>query len=159
MRERTLNSEKFSEMIHGEFASGRGISLVVTGTSMGPLLRHLRDKVVLVKPENEYKPRKGDVVLFHRTDGKYVMHRIVGCVGEHEYIINGDAQSWTERIRGDQIDAVAAVFVRKGRCFSRENNLYRLYTLIWDFSLPFRMYIFKTVDAIKSRIQRDKKND
>ena len=159
MRERTLNSEQFSEMMHREFASGRGISLVVTGTSMEPLLRHLRDKVVLVKPENGYKPRKGDVVLFHRADGKYVMHRIVGCVGEHEYIINGDAQSWTERIRGDQIDAVAAVFVRKGRRFSRENNLYRLYTLIWDFSRPFRMYIFKTVDAIKSRIKREKKND
>lgn len=159
MRERTLNSEQFSEMMHREFASGRGISLVVTGTSMEPLLRHLRDKVVLVKPENGYKPRKGDVVLFHRADGKYVMHRIVGCVGEHEYIINGDAQSWTERIRGDQIDAVAAVFVRKGRRFSRENNLYRLYILIWDFSRPFRMYIFKTVDAIKSRIKREKKND
>ncbi len=159
MREKTLNSEQFSEMMHREFASGRGISLVVTGTSMEPLLRHLRDKVVLVKPENGYKPRKGDVVLFHRADGKYVMHRIVGCVGEHEYIINGDAQSWTERIRGDQIDAVAAVFVRKGRRFSRENNLYRLYILIWDFSRPFRMYIFKTVDAIKSRIKREKKND
>ena len=159
MRERTLNSEQFSEMMHREFASGRGISLVVTGTSMEPLLRHLRDKVVLVKPENGYKPRKGDVVLFHRADGKYVMHRIVGCVGEHEYIINGDAQSWIERIREDQIDAVAAVFVRKGRCFSRENNLYRLYILIWDFSRPFRMYIFKTVDAIKSRIKREKKND
>lgn len=159
MRERTLNSEQFSEMMHREFASGRGISLVVTGTSMEPLLRHLRDKVVLVKPENGYKPRKGDVVLFHRADGKYVMHRIVGCVGEHEYIINGDAQSWTERIRGDQIDAVAAVFVRKGRRFSRENNLYRLYILIWDFSRPFRMYIFKTVDAIKSCIKKEKKND
>ena len=46
----------------------------VTGMSMWPLLYHLRDGVLLVRPEHI---RTGDIVLFDRQNGRYALHRVI----------------------------------------------------------------------------------
>ncbi len=159
MNVKQISRQELPEIIRREFGAGRGFALTVTGSSMEPLLRHLRDKVVLVKPDGPYTPGCGDVVLFHRPSGEYVMHRIVKACGSGVYAVNGDAQSWTERIRRDQIDAVAAEFIRNGRCFSRDGRFYRIYVCIWRFTRPFRPGIFRSADTVRACIRRIKKND
>lgn len=153
MKEQEIARTEFTNVMHREFDAGRGISLRVTGSSMEPLLRHLRDSVVLVSPRQQ-NPVLGDVVLFHRESGQYIMHRIIRDCGDGTYIINGDAQIWTEIIRKDQIDAVVAAFVRKGRYFSYRNVIYKIYLCVWGGLRPCRRLIFSAAGKIKRCIVR-----
>lgn len=62
MIEKTVDRDKILKVLHEEFEAGRGVWLTVTGSSMEPLLRHLRDKVILMPPE-KYIPGTGDIVF------------------------------------------------------------------------------------------------
>ena len=59
--------------------SGGEFELYPRGTSMLPLIREGRDSVILISPDS---PDVGDIVLYRRAGGQYVLHRIVGCEGE-----------------------------------------------------------------------------
>ncbi len=63
------------------------------GTSMLPLLRHHENTVFLV-PVTE-KLKRGDIILYKRADGQYVLHRIVKCK-KNSYVLCGDNQSTLE---------------------------------------------------------------
>ena len=81
MRERetdgiTVRAEELTGLMTREFSEGRSLRLTVTGSSMGPCLRHLRDQVILVSPDRR-RLRHGEIVFFRRTDGKCVLHRIL----------------------------------------------------------------------------------
>ena len=52
------------------------VVLTVTGGSMLPLLAGGRDRVTL-GPVPE-RLRRGEVLLYHRADGSYVLHRLTG---------------------------------------------------------------------------------
>ena len=57
------------------------------GYSMLPMLRQKRDTVVIKRINR--KPKKNDVVLYLRDDGRYILHRIIK-VKNNGYIIRGD---------------------------------------------------------------------
>lgn len=50
--ERTLSRKEFLDLMDQEFAAGRALPLTVTGSSMEPFLRNLRDQAILVSAEN-----------------------------------------------------------------------------------------------------------
>ena len=77
MKDRTVDRDKILTVLQDEFAAGCEVALTVTGSSMEPLLRHLRDQVILMPPE-KYVPKTGDIVFFRREDGAWVLHRIIG---------------------------------------------------------------------------------
>lgn len=69
--------------------SGLEVPLTVSGNSMSPFLIHERDSVVIQKIQSP--PQKGDILLFIRRDGRYILHRLVRIEGER-YFFLGDAQ-------------------------------------------------------------------
>ena len=74
--------------------------ITITGTSMLPLLRHRRDRVLLVAPKKRLK--KLDIPLYRRDNGVFVLHRVVG-VKDGNYILCGDHQHEKEYpVRHDQ---------------------------------------------------------
>ena len=85
--------------------SGGEFELSPKGTSMLPLLQEGRDSVILVKPPAVLSV--GDVVLYQRENGAYVLHRIVGIDGE-TYTMCGDNQYQPEPgIRREQMIALS----------------------------------------------------
>lgn len=110
------------------------IPLLVTGGSMMPFLLDRRSIVYLEK-DSEYQPKRGDIVMFMRPDGTWILHRISRLLPNGELLINGDAQAWTETIMPHQIAARVVRICRRKRIFSVENPVYRLLSWMW---MPLR---------------------
>lgn len=155
MKAQTLEPEEAAGILKEEFASGRAVLLTVTGSSMGPLLRHLRDQVILTAPWVR-KPRRGEIVFFRREDGSLVLHRILKEKKDGSYVMNGDAQTWTEEIRRDQILAVVEAVVRKGRYISCDGGGYRLAVALWRFLMPARGTLSALYAAGRNILQKRK---
>ena len=137
-------------------AQGQEVVLTITGHSMSPFMRHQKDQVVLVACD-PHALQPGDVPLYQRRNGKYVLHRIVerddGVVrtryGVKEalpsrsaglrYTMLGDAQ-WQEEpgIEPDQIVAVATAFISRGKRWECDSTSYCRNRLHWHRMLPLR---------------------
>ena len=144
-----LNITELTELLRQNFEAGDGVTLTVTGSSMGPYLKNLRDSVVLVSPEVR-PPKRLDIVLFRRDDGKPVLHRVIG-VKPDELTINGDAQTWCEKIRPGQVMAVADGLIRKNRYVSCDSLSYRLYSRLWVSLKPLRPAAIWAYTRLKGR--------
>lgn len=80
-----------------------------SGTSMLPTIIPNEDCVVLIKAENI---EKNDLILFTRTSGNYVLHRLKK-IKNKELIIMGDNQTWKEIISPEQIIAKVSEIRKK----------------------------------------------
>ena len=130
----------FAEMmplIEDSFRQGLTVTLPVTGGSMRPLFFHKRDSVVLSACD-PYALKRGDVPLYRRDNGQYVLHRIVR-VGNDTYTLTGDAQ-WKLEVGLPKQNVVAVMtgFIRKGRAVDCRNFGYRLYVAAWMCLRPLR---------------------
>lgn len=130
-------------------AGGQEVVLTVTGNSMSPFVRDKKDQVVLVACDpTQLQP--GDVPLYRRRGGKYILHRIVerddgvcrtrwgeaeplsSRCDSLEYTMLGDAQ-WQEEphIAPDQIVAVAKAFISRGKRWECDSEEYQINRLRW----------------------------
>lgn len=116
------------------------VTLKVTGTSMNPLLKHRQDSVILTNCD-KYNLKRGDIPLYKRNCGKFVLHRIVK-VHENSYDLCGDNQYIIERnLPKKNIIAVVKAFERNGKLYSCDNVFYKLYWHLRIFSIPLRSLI------------------
>jgi len=138
MQRKTVPMKELAEIIKLQLNNGGMATLTVTGNSMLPMLVSRRDSVVLVPPGNE---KKGDVVLYQRLSGQYVLHRIIE-VTVTGYIISGDNQAVREPVTNKQIVAVMESFVRDGKHYSLNAPTYRLYQDVWVKLFFLRRYYF-----------------
>ena len=89
MEQAIIPMESLAQLIRLQLEKGGRSSLLVTGISMYPILRHRRDTVELVKPE---RLRRGDLVLYQRDSGQYILHRIITRPKDGAFICSGDNQ-------------------------------------------------------------------
>lgn len=151
MRMKTVPMEALAEVVKLQLNNGGKATLTVTGSSMLPMLVSRRDSVVLIPPGEE---KKGDVVLFQRTNGKYVLHRIIE-VTENGYICCGDNQASKEPVEKEQVVAVMDGFTRKGKYHDRNAAGYRLYQTIWVelfFLRRYYIWIRRRLGYIRHRV-------
>lgn len=97
-----------------EVISGDGeFRLYPRGTSMLPLIRQGKDSVILVKPG---LLSIGDIILYKRNNGQFVLHRIVKIKGD-DLVICGDNQTALEYgiTVFDVIAKVKAVYIDETR--------------------------------------------
>lgn len=120
--------ESLAEVILLQLQNGGKANLTVTGSSMMPMLRHRKDSVFLVPVAHRQKP--GDIILYLRDNGQYILHRIIRLAGEG-YICCGDNQYEPEQVEHRQLIAVVEEFTRKGKHYTIETCGYRLYTALW----------------------------
>ncbi|MBR3778506.1 MAG: S24/S26 family peptidase [Clostridia bacterium] len=148
--------EQLAPIMSECLAKGQEVVLTITGNSMSPFLRDKKDQVVLVACDPAAL-QPGDVPLFRRRNGKYVLHRIVQrddgvtCTrwGQNEalhshgdglrYTMLGDAQ-WQEEpdIAPDQIIAVATAFISRGKRWECDSDAYVRNRMRWHRLLPIR---------------------
>ena len=79
------------------------------GVSMEPMLRQYEEESLIRALDRE--PRKYDVVLFKRSGGEYVLHRVIGREGD-TFLIRGDNCMGTERVKREQILGILEGFYR-----------------------------------------------
>lgn len=124
------------------FREGLSVTFTITGSSMLPFLKHNRDQVVLAKADAEHL-QPGDVPLYIRDNGQYVLHRIV-AVDNGTYTMLGDAQTIKEYgIRPDQIVGVAQGFICNGKLTDCQSRLYRRKTSWWSRLLFMRPVLLR----------------
>lgn len=145
MQKQKIPMESLSELIRFQLENGGRANLMVTGNSMYPMLRSGVDMVELV-PVTE-RQKKGDIILYRRDNGRYILHRIVKLTQEG-YICCGDNQVEKEPVRHDQLLAVVDGFVRKGKPHSLNNMGYRLYKILWVEMFPMRRYVLAVVKRL-----------
>lgn len=124
----TVPMEALAQLITLQLEKNKTANLVVTGSSMKPMLDNRRDSVTLRPVEGSCKA--GDIILYHRENGKYVLHRILRLI-EGGYICCGDNQAEEEIVKHEQLIAVVYGFTRKGKTYTLDHLGYRLYVFIW----------------------------
>lgn len=143
--------ENLSPIILKMLDDNLDIMITVTGTSMNPMLKHKRDKVVLTNCD-KFNLKKGDIPLYKRSNGKYVLHRIVK-VNEKSYDLCGDNQYDIEKsVPKTAVIAVVKSFERNGKMYECNDIRYRIYWHLWILSIPFRRLIQK----VRLRLRRKK---
>ncbi|MBR6523179.1 MAG: S24/S26 family peptidase [Clostridia bacterium] len=145
-----VDMKRLEPSIREIIGAGGNVKLTVTGQSMMPTLIEHRDSVILAQPD---KPKKSDIVLYQRTNGEYVLHRIVK-VTKDGFGMCGDNQLKVEYpVFPEQIIAVVSFIVRKGEMISKNNPKYKLSSFIWTNFIPMRPFMLKTVTKMKTRFK------
>ncbi len=90
-------------LLRETIAHGTSFPMTTHGTSMLPLIRDGVDTVFLAALPDVLTP--GDILLYKRPDGQYVLHRLMGVCGD-ECLFCGDHQQLFER--GIKKDALIA---------------------------------------------------
>ncbi len=102
--------------IEDALKENKTFTLPITGTSMLPLLVQGRDTVELSRIDSPLKI--GDLPLYRRKDGAFVLHRIVG-IENGKYTMCGDNQFILEKgIEPEQLIGVVTSITRNGKKFS-----------------------------------------
>lgn len=125
------------EVIEEVLASGGEFKLSPKGTSMLPLLLQGRDSVILRAPK-EKKLKKNDIAFYRRSNGQFVLHRVMSVKKDGSYTMCGDNQTTLEHgIREEQIIAYVERFYKGDKEVNQSSLKYRLYLLFWC-SIPSR---------------------
>lgn len=137
-------------LIRERLDAGQRVKFSPRGVSMLPMLRQGIDTVTL-SPLPE-KLKKYDLPLYRRTDGHYVLHRIVKtgktytCIGDNQFICETG-------LGQEQMIALVSSFTRGDREYSVEDWRYRLYCRVWCCSRPVRRFCRRVI----SRLLRHRK--
>ncbi|CAK7059955.1 MAG: hypothetical protein DELT_01388 [Desulfovibrio sp.] len=126
----------FSDLAQELEHRGSVVSMI-EGTSMLPLLRNGLDAVSIRRISGP--PKRGEVVLYRRGNGVFVLHRVVGR-NEAGYILRGDNESGLETgVREEDILGVLEGFFRKEHYISCDSLLYRAFSKLWPALYPVRL--------------------
>ena len=119
------------------------VPFLVTGGSMSPFLIGNRDTVYLKKCDGPLK--KGDIVLYERSNGQLVLHRIV-LIEDNMLSLIGDGQFDIEHgICADQVIGRAVCAVRKGKKIQKKDFWWVFFEKIWIVVIPLRKVIWNVV--------------
>ncbi|MGN0490507.1 S24/S26 family peptidase [Ruminococcus sp.] len=117
--------------------SGGTVTFTPKGKSMLPMLRDGEDVVVLSKPKGRL--HLFDIPFYKRSNGTYVLHRIINFDADGSYVLCGDNQFDSEHgIKDSDIIGVVTAFYRKGKAYSVNSFSYRLYVNFWFYTRFFR---------------------
>ncbi len=142
MEKMIFSSDEIANSIKETVADGGYFPLVITGTSMQPFLIQGRDVVWLCKCEAA-ELKKGAILLFERVDGSLVLHRVRDVLPDGKLIMNGDAQTWCEKISYNQVVAVVNEIERNGKKTKCGTPVDNFKILLWRGTKPVRYYILR----------------
>ena len=124
-------------LIREVLSRGGEFELHPRGVSMRPTICEDRDTVMLSTFTTP--PKRGDLLLYQRTTGAFVLHRVVRVEKDGTLSMRGDNQYFIERgIRTEQVIAVVRRYYRRGREMRTDSLRVRLYSARRTFTYPFR---------------------
>ena len=137
--------EDLSPLIKELVAQGGSVELTVTGSSMEPMLHHGESRVRLTRAK---ELKRGDLALYRRENGQYVLHRIIDkdLLG---YVCCGDAQSVPEDIHSFQVLAMVEQFTRRDCWVDCGSRLYHAYWKTWLLLRPARRIVLGGIHRLQ----------
>lgn len=148
---RTIDTKEYLDTVVSLLQEGRkNIPVSVSGVSMTPFL-HPGDTVFLNLPQRAC--RKGDIVLFTRSDGRYILHRIVRKYDE-SYLLLGDSQIAKEFVPAERICAVVTAIRIGEKVYTSAHPYCLFFRTVWRWFAPFRPQIGKILNFIKHKKSR-----
>ena len=123
------------------------LPLVVTGHSMTPFLIDGRDRVFLSRVTRPV--RRGDILLYRRRSGGYVLHRVYRVQGG-TFTMVGDAQRELEPgICPEQVIAIVTRVQRKGSFLGPGDFWWEFFEHVWIRMIPLRPLCFQVYGLLK----------
>lgn len=117
-------------------AGNTQVAVPVSGTSMLPFLRP--GDTVYVSPVTA--PLKvGDVLLYQRSNGQYILHRLVGFGAQGVLLMMGDNQLKKEPLSPTRVRAIATAIRREDKTETPKTLRWQFYSRIWRSTLLRRV--------------------
>ena len=157
MNIRIVENDVYLPVLKELITEGHSVRLNVRGQSMMPFLFDARDSVIIETITGQLK--KGDIVIFQRKNGAYIMHRIYKADSDNkQYYLVGDAQKELEGpIDEQQIFGIVNKACRKGKWIDRKSPVWWFYDKVWGLMRPFRTKLILTVLSLRQKIKNKKK--
>ena len=147
------NIDDIVMIVEEKISEGADVELPPRGISMLPLIRQGKDSVILSAKKGRLK--KYDIARYRRSNGDFVLHRIVDVKPE-SYTISGDNQYVYEKgIGDDQIIAVVTAIRRGGRIIKAKSPIHIIYASVWHHTRSLR-HLFVRAKRKISRIINQK---
>ena len=136
-----VSIEALIPVIRLQLENGGRAPLVVTGISMHPTLRHCRDMVELIPPPDAL--HRGDLILYQRESGAYVLHRIVTEPRDGRFVCSGDNQWEPENVAAHQVIALVDTYIRNGKRIPVKALSNQVWVGLWIGLFPVRRPLLK----------------
>ncbi len=125
-------------------SAGCTVTFTTHGKSMRPILND--GDSVTVKKADKYKV--GDVVLYRKPDGKFVLHRIIGLKKDTVYTQGDSLHEKDEPITVDAILGKAIAYVYPQREVKTTEFAYKLYKIL------YMSYVGRMLRLLKRKIMK-----
>lgn len=138
---KNLETREYLRILEELLHDHKTVKVPVSGNSMSPFLITERDCVLVQEPKRPLK--RGDIVLFQRNSGEYILHRICRTKNDEFYIV-GDAQTEIEGpIQRNQIFGHVIKVQRKGIWIDGSNFWWLFFQYVWIRIIPLRPILRK----------------
>ncbi len=145
---RTVDTKEYLDAICELLEQGKeNLSVPVSGNSMIPFLRP-GDTVYLSLAKKPLKP--GDICLFCRLDGSYVLHRLFRKDTGGRLWMLGDNQRILEPVLPCQVRAVVTGVIRRGKKLSQRDFLWWCYAYPWRWLWRSR----RSISALREKLRQ-----
>ncbi len=136
-----------NKTIAGELKAGRMVATKTTGVSMRPLLYERKTTAIIEPLRRELQV--GELPIYQRPDGYYVIHRVVGVDPAH-YYTRGDNCTDIEKIPKSWALGVVVEILRGNRRIRVTDRGYRFYVAFWRWITPVRILYYRVRGKIRS---------
>ena len=147
---RLLDTQQYLDTMCQLLQQGeKTVSVPVAGSSMVPFLTD-GDTVYLELPDTPIK--RGDIVLYTRRNGRYVLHRVCKVCKDGSFLMVGDAQIQLEQLpnRG-HIHARVTAARHRGKKMAPRSLRWWMYRHIWLILRPLRPQLMKLRGKLPGR--------
>lgn len=144
-----LDTNKYLDAVCLMISQGHeNVPVPVKGVSMRPFLRNA-DFAYLVQLPGKLK--RGDIVLYQRLNGQYVLHRIYKILPQERFLLLGDSQMEPEPVVQSQLRAKVS-FVRIGGEACRPGSFrWWFFAVPWLRLAPWRPQIAKILALFRKK--------
>lgn len=122
-----MSLETALPLIEATISAGAAFRFFQRGTSMLPMLVEGRDSVSIVSTSVR-EPKVGEVILYRRKNGAFVLHRAVRMAKDGSFICCGDNQTILERgVERESIIGVLEGYYKGDLWISADDAEYKKY--------------------------------
>lgn len=145
---RLLDTQEYLDAVCDLLKQGqRSVSVPVAGSSMVPFLVD-GDTVYLDPVETPVK--RGDIVLYRRRNGRYILHRVYRVNRDGSYTMVGDAQTELELLPSrEQIFARVSYARHRGKVIKPGQFRWWIYRHVWLWLRPCRLFLMRFREKLR----------
>lgn len=128
------------------------VHIQLYGHSMHPLIRFRQDYVTIRPVRRALLP--GDIVLFQREDGRYVVHRVWKLRGQTVQTLGDHCINPDEPIQAADVLGLVTHIQRGAHNFCVDTTFWRTAGRLWSASMPLRRTAGRVLGPVKQAVKK-----